>query len=318
MFNFQISASILQSRAWEELQKKLGREVRRDFGSGALIVTMPLSLGFSYDYVPHGGGAELSQKPPSSRAIFLRVEPRVPDAPKAREELTRAGFYRVLDVQPSETLIVDLTKSEEELLREMEHDTRYAIRAALRRGVTVECAEGEARPAAFAEFWELFEATNARHELHAYEKRYYEALAAMRDDASTEIFLARLNPEGDFDRRAEQEGESPSTERQVLAAAIVAYFGDTAYYLYAASRAGYGKWNAPSFLLWEIIRRAKTRKFDMLDLWGVSSVKKEWAGVTAFKKSFGGTPVSFIGTWDFAYQPFWYAAYRAARGILRR
>lgn len=262
---------------------------------------MPLPFGMRYEYAPHGPAGrslngetlhELSGHTRGEKTIFIRCEPRVANTSEARGTLLHAGFRKASDVQPSETRIIDLAKSEEELLGEMEHDTRYAIRAAEKRGVTIEQVGGETKRGAFAKFWELFEATNARHGLHAYDKEYYEAVADLNGDCFTEIFLAK------------REGET-------IAGSIVAYFGGTAYYLYAASRAGYGKYNAPSLMLWEIIRAARARGCASLDLWGTSETKKEWKGVTAFKKSFGGTPVKFVGTWDYVYRPLWYFAYRA-------
>lgn len=295
--------SLLQSEAWAKLQTALGRTVRRVPETRTLLVSLPLPFGLRYEYAPHGpspetfrGGAlhELVAHTRGAQTVFLRIEPRVPETPQAIAVLTHAGFRRAPDVQPRETIFVDLTKSEEALLKDMEHDTRYAIRTAEKRGVAIAVFEGAARRAAFAKFWELFEATNVRHGLHAYDKRYYEAVASLEGDARSELFLA------------EHEGKT-------LAAAIVAHHHDTAYYLYAASRAGYGKWNAPSFLLWNVIVRAKAKGFRALDLWGISSTKKRWAGVTAFKKSFGGVKTAFVGTWDYAYRPLWYEGYRTAK-----
>lgn len=300
--------SILQSRAWEDLQRDLGRSVRRAPPQGTLFVTMPLPLHLQYEYAPHGPigntlNGEILHKlvsPPHRReTIFLRIEPRVPDTPEMRGVLMHAGFQKAHDVQPRETLLIDLTKSEEALLKDMEHDTRYAIRAAEKRGVVVTVLEGEERRRAFAKFWGLFEDTNARHGLHAYDKRYYERVAVLNGDAHSELLIA------------EREGET-------LAAAIVAYHHTTAYYFYAASRAGHGKYNAPSLLLWTMIRRAQTLGYRTLDLWGISETKREWRGVTAFKKSFGGTSVKFVGTWDYAYRPLWYSVYRLAAAVVRR
>lgn len=294
--------SLLQSAEWGSLQERLGRAVRFVDDPATLLVSMPLPLGMRYEYAPHGPSGdtlhgenlhELVAHTHGVKTVFLRVEPRIPDGAEARAALAHAGFRRVPDVQPHETLYVDCSKNDDELLRAMEHDTRYAIRAAEKRGVTVEVAEGNARGAAFAEFWELFESTNVRHNLHSYHKRYYEELASLSGGGHTELFLARR-------------------ENTTLAAAIVAYFGTRAYYLYAASREGYGKYNAPSLVLFSIMRRARAKGCRMIDLWGISSTKREWRGITAFKKSFGGVSCTFVGTWDYAYRPLWYRAYRLA------
>ncbi|MDP3974673.1 MAG: peptidoglycan bridge formation glycyltransferase FemA/FemB family protein [Candidatus Jorgensenbacteria bacterium] len=294
--------TLLQSWEWSKLQESLGRVVHLTSEPYALLVSMPLPFGMRYEYAPHGPAGtvinsealhELSEHTHGERTIFLRIEPRVAESPQATGALMHAGFKKAADVQPSETMFLDLRRGEEDILRDMEHDTRYAIRVAKKRGVVVTTAEGDEKHSAFAKFWELFETTNVRHGLHAYSKRYYEAVAALEGSCRTELFLA------------EREGVT-------LAAAIVAYFGSVAYYLYAASRAGCGKYNAPSLLLWEVIRRAQIKGLNSLDLWGASAAKKEWRGVTAFKKSFGGTPRLFVGTWDYVYRPFWYFMYRLA------
>ncbi len=299
--------SLLQSKAWARLQEQVGRRVRHMPDTGIFLVEMPLRLGLRYEYAPHGpsGGAlngsilhDIAEHTHGADTVFVRIEPRVADTPEARGVLMHAGFRKVPDVQPSETRIIDLTKSEDELLRDMEHDTRYAIRTAEKRGVNIEVIRDEGKGPAFAKFWELFEHTNMRHGLHAYGKSYYQAVANLSGECSAEIFLA--NREGG-----------------AIASAITAYFGTHAYYLYAASRPGQGKYNAPSLLLWEIIRSAKARGCKTLDLWGISETKKEWHGVTAFKKSFGGASIRFVGTWDYVYRPLWYLGYRFARRMLR-
>lgn len=311
--------SLLQSYEWGELQETLGRRIHR-FADGAFfasVVEYLLPLGRRYWYAPHGpvfvgepravsSGKlrhELATNAPQG-TIFLKIEPLLPATPENAAMLHAAGFRKVKDTQPSETLLIDLTKPEEALLREMEHDTRYAIRAAARRGVTVSVARTEEeKMSAFKRFWELFEVTNTRHELRAYPRAYYEAVTKLHGDLPaqagcfTEIFLASL-------------------EGRPIAAAIIAYFGKRAYYLYAASRAGLGKFNAPSLILWEAIRRTRTRGYETFDLWGVSDVNPRWRGVTAFKRSFGGKEVKMVGTWEYPFQPLWYWGYNIAKKIV--
>ena len=311
--------SLLQSWEWGALQEALGRRVMRfttsDFLASA--VGYPLPFGKRYWYVPHGPMFLRQPAPETFRAIapalaphcgdssiFLKIEPALTDTPEHRALLRAAGWKRAADTQPSETLLIDLTKPEPELLKEMEHDTRYAIRAAVRRGVAVTVARtAEEKARAFPLFWDLFEGTNIRHELHAYEKHYYEEVAKLQGSlpaqagCCTEIFLAAL------------EGET-------IAAAIVAYFGKRAYYLYAASKTGMGKFNAPSLILWEAIRGAKQKWCIVFDLWGISETRREWKGVTAFKRSFGGREVKMVGTWEYPLQPLWYWGYRVAKQLM--
>lgn len=336
LWNEQAAArggSLLQSWEWGALQEALGRKVARLAAPGFLAsaIQFSLPLGKCYWYMPHGPVLLRQPAPETFRAIasalapycgnssiFLKIEPALTDTPEHRALLRAAGWKRTADTQPSETLLIDLTKPEPELLRGMEHDTRYAIRAAGRRGIHVTIARtAEEKARAFPLFWDLFEGTNIRHELHAYEKHYYEEVAKLQGDPPampahagragcyTEIFTAELKDEP---ARTPQAGG-------VVASAIIAYFGKHAYYLYAASKTGMGKFNAPSLILWEAIRGAKQKWCTVFDLWGISETRREWKGVTAFKKSFGGKAVKTVGTWEFPLRPLWYWAYHVAKQL---
>lgn len=326
--------SLLQSWEWGALQEALGRKVARLATPGFLAsaIQFSLPLGKCYWYVPHGP-VFLRQPAPETlhaiasalaphcgnNSVFLKIEPALTDTPEHRAFLRAARWKRAADTQPSETLLIDLTKLEPELLKEMEHDTRYAIRAAERRGVKTNVARtADEKAHAFAAFWDLFETTNVRHELHAYDKRYYEAVAKLQGDPPampahagragcyTEIFTAELKDEP---ARTQQAGG-------VVASAIIAYFGKRAYYLYAASKASMGKFNAPSLILWEAIRGAKQKWCTVFDLWGISETRREWKGVTAFKKSFGGKAVKTVGTWEFPLRPLWWLGYTIAKKLV--
>ncbi len=304
--------SFLQSSEWGSLQESLGRRTMRVEGPApALLIRYPLPLGLNYLYAPQGpllGNAHVTTEgllefvrsvkkvPGAGHPLFLRIELMTEDGEETRRILMHEGFQEWRDAQPKETLLLDLTKSEEDLLTDMEHDTRYALRVAERRGVAIhrytEPAEKEAR---FNIFWDLFEHTNARHALTHYPPAYYRSVLGMAGECWTELFTAEF-------------------QRKPIAAALVVFFGDTATYLYAASAPGYGKYNAPSLILWHAIRAAHEMQCHTFDFWGVSHEKPGWQGITAFKKSFGGTEIRRVGTWDL---PLWRPLYTAYRLVKR-
>jgi lipid II:glycine glycyltransferase (peptidoglycan interpeptide bridge formation enzyme) len=313
-WNTRIAAhggSFLQSWEWGDLQEKRGNRIHRLDGRGifiALLIERKLPFGFSYLYAPRGPLFHESRFTKEQMAMFLdavenipvsgrkpfflRIEPEAPDAPVLREALFDAGFQEGKSVQPQETLFIEIARADEELLTLMEHDTRYAIRVALRRGITLVRAKTvDEKKTAFEAFWDLFEETNRRHELHRYEKVYYESVAGLHGECHAEIFLANLNA-------------------VTLAAAIVVYFRDRATYLYAGSASGYGRFNAPTFLLWEIIRAARDNGYRTLDLWGISADDPKWAGITAFKRSLGGKEVRYLGAWDYRFDKFIHSLYK--------
>lgn len=306
--------SFLQSQEWGNLQKELGKRVLwiTNDDARAVVLEQRLPLNKKYLYAPRGpifSGSfsarslekfveEIKNTPESCESIFLRIEPPLEYLKEAEDILLSAGFINTAQTQPRETCILSLSKSESELKKEMEHDTRYAIRVSERRGVKISVFESiEGKKKSFDDFWKIFSETNKRHGLSIYAHKYYEAVARLSGRCKSKIFLACLDD-------------------KIIAGAIIIFFNDTATYLYAASLAGYGKFNAPSLILWYAILDAKKDGCLKFDMWGISSEKKEWASVTAFKKSFGGSAVVYIGTWDFVFKPAWYKLYKIAKKVI--
>ncbi|MBI4085111.1 MAG: peptidoglycan bridge formation glycyltransferase FemA/FemB family protein [Candidatus Liptonbacteria bacterium] len=307
--------SFLQTWQWGELQKKMGRRVFRINVAGifASVVEQSLPFGQTYLYAPHGpvagGGMTMDSwrnlikaaegAPSPRKPIFFRVEPLAQKigGEIIKKVLEEAGFRPTKAVQPKSTLVIDLRKSEKEILDEMEHDTRYSIRAAEKRGVTVKFAEGKNKQKNFDTFWEIFLETNRRHGLKIYSKAYYEEVVGLEGECSSKIGIA-------------ESGE------KAISAAIFVYFGGRCFYLFAGSRSGYGKFNAPTYLLWRAMLEAKKTGCDYFDFWGISHENKNWTKITAFKKSFGGEEITSAGTWDYVFDRPRYIAYNFAKLFL--
>jgi lipid II:glycine glycyltransferase (peptidoglycan interpeptide bridge formation enzyme) len=302
----RLDGGFLQSWQWGEFQRALGREVLRlREGDGrAQLIRMALPFGKSYWYCPRGPLGSL----PSMRSdrevaqgLFIRVEPAA--APEA-------GAVKVRDVQPGQTTIVDLGREREEIMAVMHEKWRYNIRLAERKGVRVYVA-GERDPGALEVFWDLLRETTARDRFRAHGKGYYrsmlEALAGdpAKDGASRPV--ARLV-------FAEHDG-------RVLAANLMTYFGDTATYLHGASSRARRELMAPQLLHWTAMLDAKAWGYRRYDFWGVAPEGAEdhpWAGVTRFKKGFGGAYVAYPGTYDLPLDRFWYGAYAFSRKLRGR
>ncbi len=309
--------SFLQSFEWGALQEQLENRIERVRGTNfqALAIKRKLPFGMRYLYVPRGPIfsksnfteadlnyfiSSLKEKIHSGdQPIFLRIEPELLDTPACADMLQRVGFRHVESIQPKETIILDLKKKDEELLATMDHDTRYAIRAANRRGVLVTRARtAEEKKVAFSSFWKVFHETNERHGLAAYQQTYYEEVARLVGDCVSEIFLAYVNA-------------------KPIAAALIVQFGTRATYLFAGSSEGFGRFNAPTLLLWEAMRAAKGERCAEFDLWGMSRNNPKWEGITSFKKSFGGREIRYLGAWDLPFDKIRYNIYRLTR-VLRR
>jgi lipid II:glycine glycyltransferase (peptidoglycan interpeptide bridge formation enzyme) len=255
------SGQFLQSNEWQKFQESLGRKTWRI--DDALIIKMPLKFGFSYLYSPKLLESRIQKLEirikkiaKDERAIFWRIEP----ADKPPE-----NFIKTSDVQPRCTQILDLIKSEDELLAKMRPKTRYNIRLAAKKGVQVSLQ-------LFNEFYNLLRQTAERQKIKLHPKKYYKKLAEFN-----EIYIAYCN-------------DAP------IAGAMINFYKDTATYLHGGSSDWHKNLMAPYLLHWEIIKAAKARQMKYYDWWGVD--EKRWPGITRFKKGFGGEGVCSPGTYD--------------------
>ena len=300
-------AHILQTAEWGELKAAFGWRAERVIvgGAGAQVLFRPLPGGFTFAYIPKAPVgdraawdalfAEIDALCRRRRAIFLKVEP---DLWEEDGVSPPAGFIPSEHaIQPRRTLVVSLEGSEDEILARMKQKTRYNIRLAARKGVTVRQWDD------LDGFYRLMEETGKRDGFGVHAPEYYRMayeLFAPRGEAAMLV--------------AEFEGEP-------LAALMVFARGRRAWYFYGAST-GKHRNKMPTYLLqWEAMRWARARSCTSYDLWGVPDAPLErleaefterrdglW-GVYRFKRGFGGmlrrSPV-----WDKPYNRLGYWFYR--------
>ncbi len=339
-----LDGGFLQSTGWAEFQRGLGRKVvilawpesvgldpgqgQDDNGIRALVIEHRLPMGQTYVYSPRGPVvgknqeelirliSEIQQQFP--RAIFWRIDP--PDC----RFLTLNSKFSVMraphNVQPATTLIIDLSKSEDELLALMKQKTRYNIRLAEKHGVRVASDQGSGIR---DQFLDLLEETAKRDGFRIHAREHYQKLLSCRhcepqrsnprSDAGQASMTTRdchsrhglLRNDGDLS--IELYGVFHND--QLLAGAIVAFFGKWAYYLHGASSNEHRDMMAPYLLHWEIMREAKRRGCTKYDFWGAGD---EWPGVSKFKTGFAPETLltQYPGTFDIVLRPMKYWAYR--------
>lgn len=290
-----MGAELLQSYFWGNILKKKGAEVLRlaveedgKILASASLIHKPLFSRWSYWYCPRGplGStkainfliAEIKKQYP--RILFLRMEP---------QKLKRGK--KTIDLQPKKTLMLDLECSEEELLKDMHQKTRYNIRLAQKKGVSV--VEGGIND--FAEFWRLMKLTSVRDGFRVHQKEHYENLLA-NGEGVIKIFFSR---HGDKN----------------IATGLFSFWGNRATYLHGASDNKFRNVMAPYLLQWEVIKRAQAVGLKCYDFYGIDAQK--WPGVTRFKLGFGGQEANYPGTFDVVFSPCFYFIYRLLRQIKR-
>mgnify|MGYP001564153478 CR=1 FL=1 len=290
--------SFLQSKNWANFQKTLGRKVFEIGGTHLIKYNLPFEK--SYLYVPAGPQfpisnfqfPKLKELAKQENAIFVKADPMEDMVAKS---LVEQGFKRSLKLMnPHKTVIIDLTQSEEQLLSKLHHKTRYNIRHAERKGITVEKANDPDDQ--FPTFWQLMEKTTERDDFSAHSKSYYETLInffSVNPEIKTQLWFAYIK------------------DKPGAAATITLTYKDTVYYLFSASDHEFRSYKAPNLLRWQIMLQMKREGFAFADFWGIDA--KRWPGITAYKLGWGGRVVEYPGAFDLVISPLWYAGYKIAR-----
>jgi len=292
--------SFLQSEEWLEFQKKIGKNVWQVDGINLIEHVLPIGKAYLYsprlrpDWSQDSGGQarlqlfldkvkEIAEK---ENAIFFKLELEN----NINEELLKKyGFIKSNNVQPVKTLILDITKSEEDLLNGMHPKMRYNIGLAQKHRVKIRMANKDDD---FTGFWRLMLQTSKRDGFRAYSRTYYEE---MLEIPGVMLFLAEHGNE-------------------VIAANIVVFYKNIAIYLHGASSYEHRNLMAVPLLQWCQILEAKKIGCIEYDFWGIDEQK--WPGVTRFKKGFGGKEVVYPGAYDLVFKPIWYKLYKLAKKFL--
>ncbi|MDD2786126.1 MAG: peptidoglycan bridge formation glycyltransferase FemA/FemB family protein [Patescibacteria group bacterium] len=297
-----------QSWAWGEFRKHLGYSIRRfalvDENDDWLCAMQgeyrrkALGLGFWYaargPVISHKVDKDkyravishlvslMAEKSKLPRSLFWRIEP--PIKVESRQRHLPPRFLRSLAVSPASTRLLDLTKTEDELLRDMHEKTRYNIKVAARHEVKTRVT---AHPADIDHFLQLMAETEKRAGFVQHSSDYvYKTLQTLAAAKMARLRVAELNG-------------------AMLAANVEISYGQTVTYLYGASSHLMRQAMAPYALQWDAIKAAKQEGAKKYDFWGVNPqnvssalYKKSWEGISRFKAGWGGEQVDLIGTWD--------------------
>ncbi len=214
-----------------------------------------------------------------SRAVFIKIDPDL--EPSRKLPSFREGWIESSQqIQFRNTMEIDLRQSEDELLAAMHQKTRYNIRLAQKRGVTV-------RPGALSDLerlYAMYDETARRDQFIIRPLDYYgDAWGSFIEAGLAQPLIAEFQ-------------DAP------IAALILFRFAGRAYYFYGMSRDVHRNLMAPHLLQWEAMRWARAQGCAVYDLWGAPDTLDEsdpmW-GVYRFKQGFGGQFVQHIGAWDY-------------------
>lgn len=313
-------ANFLQSWAWGEFHRVLGHPVYRvSQRYGIFQAIVEPAKRARYLTVPGGPLvhewnvesltpviSELKRIARDERCSFIRIRPQIFDSPSSRFTLRAFGFRpSPMHLHAETTRIIDLTKSDDQLLSEMRKSTRYEIRKAHKLKILVEQSTDERL---IDRFIELQDETSRREHFVPFSKEYLlEQFRAFKEEQTVRIFYVSSltvipghNPEStqNFYRSRIKSGMTHG----IIAMAFIIFYRHEAVYHYAASSRAAREIPAAYAIQWAIIQEAKKRGCTTYNLWGDVPDEKlrdhRFAGPSLFKRGFGGEQVVHIHAHD--------------------
>lgn len=290
----------LQSWAWGEFRQGMGIDVVRMHHWQISFHPIP-HTSWTIGYFPKGPlpdkqmVEELTRLGVQKHAVYIQLEPNSTEGHSVPAFPTLVPSHHPLFTK--HTFILDLTKSESELLAAMHSKTRYNLRVAQRHGVIIKEDNSEE---AFEAYLKLNNETTARQGFFAHNATYHKTMwRTLRHAKLAHLFTATY-------------------KEKVLATWIIFTFRNAVYYPYGASSRDHREVMAPTLLLWEIAKWAKVHGYVSFDLWGAlgphetNDTNNPWYGFHRFKQGFNPTVVSYVGSYDLIISPLLYQGYRLA------
>ncbi|MBR0467638.1 peptidoglycan bridge formation glycyltransferase FemA/FemB family protein [Candidatus Saccharibacteria bacterium] len=288
-------ANFLQSPAYGKMNELLGDKViEEDFGGKgrALIIVRNAKRG-RYLEIPCGPLLDYKDKKTVTAAFekiaeiakkekcaFVRVRPQLINTPENLQLLADLGLKKSpMHLAAEHTVIIDLTKPEDELLANMRRQTRYEVRRAAKQGIMVEKSQSEE---IFKEFRKVQAETAKRQ---GFVPPNLKTLMAEREafDDKIAIYVAKTD------------------DGKPIAYGMIIKDGKEGDYYEAASTDLHRKMPGAYALLWQAMKDLKAEGYERFNLWGIAppgQPNHRYAGVTTFKTGFGGEVVEYVPAHD--------------------
>ncbi len=299
-----LGSNFMQTFYWASIKEEYGFKAYffqislngRD--EGLVVLQRPLKFGFSLAYIPHGPSVTLSETIDFIE-LSKKLRPFLPGMTLfirydlllsvSRKDRVKGLKKSTVTVQVPDTSILDIKKSEDELLSGMHKKTRYNIKLAEKKGVVI----SDTPLSSIDEWYNLYEVTAKRDSIAIHSREYYKSVVnkvSESDSSSVKLLLAH------------HDGE-------LLAGIIIIIQKDMATYLYGAS--SNSKRNLmPAYLLqWYGIKISRSLGAKQYDFFGIPPVNDEnhpMYGLYRFKVGFGGEIINRLGCYDYYLSPLSY------------
>jgi len=283
--------SFFQSWAWGEFEKSLGKNVvRMGFYNEENIVAIAQVVEVNakrgrFLHVRNGPVTDWDNDEIVEELLrhlkiigkefnvdFLRISPHVKHSNFNAKMWKEKGFVQnqMHDVDAEITWVLDLTQDIETILQNMRKNTRYYIRKAEKEGVKIIKSRDINE---LDKFYNVYDDTVKRQQWKAYSHDYLrKEFEIFSREGEIVIYLAEY-------------------QGKIIAASLFIYYLGETFYHHSGSLTEYQKIPASYLLQWESIKDSKAKGITKYNFFGIArddNSKHPWAGLTFFKKGFGG------------------------------
>jgi lipid II:glycine glycyltransferase (peptidoglycan interpeptide bridge formation enzyme) len=322
---------ITQSVEWQKLQDDLGETsfLVTEKNYQYLAILKHTKVG-NYLYCPYGpvlesksalGSALKSLKnlAREQHAIFIRIEPTTifshDELAKSATKL-KLGLKKSKDLNPKDTWVLNLTSDKATLITNFSQGTRTRYNTYEKKGLTVRQTKD---PSEIRHLVALQSKLYQKKHLHAFSEKY---LKTELEQPFASLYLVEYHTASD-QTQDKSAGKNVTTSQphpadgQVLAASLFFDYAGVRYYMQSAADSDFKRLPATVALLTKALFDAKDQGITSFDFWGIAPdgapSNHPWAGFTEFKKSFGGEPCHYTGTYDLISSRAKYQLYTSTR-----
>lgn len=325
--NLHPEANFLQSPEWGRMNALIGHKIIIEATDDAwcLMIVKNAKRG---RYLEIPGGPLLDWQNPEivqsmfakirtiakrEKCVFVRLRPQLRNTPENLQLLASLGLKKApMHLHAEHTVILDLEKSEDELLKDMRRQTRYEVRRAGKLGITVDWSDSED---VFREFHQVQSETALRQhfvppdlktllaERTAFNSKDEASIAfnSANEASKTAPTEAPASPRSNAGNPAARLYIAKTAEGVPIAYGLILIDGAEAEYFEAASTELNHKLPGAYALQWQVIKDLKKLGIKRYNLWGIAphgQKNHRYAGVTTFKTGFGGEIVEFTPASD--------------------
>lgn len=199
---------------------------------------------------------------------------------------------------PGATVFLDISKDEEDILKNFHSKHRYNLNLAKKKNLRVSF---DINKKTLEDFYFLQKITSERQKYIIKPKDYYDTLINTFDKKNKTLLVTCY------------------LDEEVTASWLFIISEDTAYYVYGGSDENYKNLFPSTLVLWESIIKLKQMGIKTIDLYGatedLNNQEDPFYGFTIFKLRFGGYHKKYIKSYDLVISPIWYFLFNLAQEI---